>query len=255
MRRVALGCLTLALSSSAGAGWFGDSFSADAVQNAPQRPPMQGRMHVDEGRLRVEMNSGGQQQIQIMDPKAKKAWVLNPQQRQYMELPLPPAADWMASGDSKPAPCQQPGAECEKLGTESVNGRDAVKWQLKLPQRKAVSNGIIWTDAAHGFPVREQVGERLVSEMAFLGNETVAGRQTEKWQSRMSTPDGKTLRSVQWYDPKLNIAVRQQLPGGVTRELQNIKVGDQPDALFSVPEGFQRVEPQRPSNMAPVPRR
>ena len=53
------------------------------------------------------------------------------------------------------------------------------------------------------------------------------------------------MQTTQWYDRELQIAMREELPGGYFRELRNIRIGPQSDALFRVPAGYRLVEPQR----------
>jgi hypothetical protein len=57
--------------------------------------------------------------------------------------------------------------------------------------------------------------------------------------------DGQSMKSTQWYDPELQIAIREELPGGYFRELRSIQLGPQPDHLFSVPDGYRLVQPQQ----------
>ena len=43
-----------------------------------------------------------------------------------------------------------------------------------------------------------------------------------------------------------DLAVRQEFPGGMFSELTNIRVGKQPDELFNIPAGYERMTaPQR----------
>ncbi len=76
-----------------------------------------------------------------------------------------------------------------------------------------------------------------------LGDDTVAGRQTEKWQISMKQ-EGQS--SLVWVDPKLGIPVREEITGLLAKELRNVKEEPQPDSLFEVPAGFQKVDPPAP---------
>jgi hypothetical protein len=54
-------------------------------------------------------------------------------------------------------------------------------------------------------------------------------------------PNQPETRTFQWFDPELDLAVRQEFPGGFVSELKNVSVGKQPDHLFSIPAGYERI--------------
>ena len=98
-----------------------------------------------------------------------------------------------------------------------------------------------WVDAERGIPVRSEApdGTRMTLEMK--GVETVNGRTAEKWEMTLERPDAPTQRSYQWYDPELELAIREEFPGGYVRELTDIRVGPQPASLFRVPDGYREI--------------
>ena len=57
-----------------------------------------------------------------------------------------------------------------------------------------------------------------------------------------SVPNQQPMRTFQWYDAELELAVREEFPGGYVSELKNIHVGPQPDNLFVVPAGYERMQ-------------
>ena len=59
------------------------------------------------------------------------------------------------------------------------------------------------------------------------------------------------MQSTQWYDPELQIAIREELSGGYFRELRDIRVAPQPDHLFTVPADYQRVTREQTQRAAP----
>ncbi len=243
MRTPLAAILCIAMSAFAGevsAKWFGKDFSATAVQTGPNQSPVTGTMHVSDGRVRTEMVSSGKRQIQIIDPQLGKIWMLQPQEKVYVELPLPPSARSAAANSDLPPPCLDQGNVCEQVARETLNGRGTIKWQLTARGRDN-SPTLIWTDANHGFPVREQVDGRVIAAMHYLGRESVNGRNTEKWIRAVQAQNGREMSSTQWYDPELNIAIRQELPGGFVRELREITIGPQSPALFEIPAGFKRA--------------
>jgi hypothetical protein len=77
--------------------------------------------------------------------------------------------------------------------------------------------------------------------MWMLGPDTVGGRKTEKWELTVTGPDGKSTNSYQWYDPLIEMNIREESGNGYFRELRNIRPGNQPDSLFTIPAGYKEV--------------
>ncbi len=244
--------LVLLASPSAHGGWFGADFSAEAVQMRPGQAPMSSRMYVSQGKLRTEFEKEGRHMVEILDPKARRGLLLFPQQQAYMERELPPSR---VNDGNNPDPCSElppQQAHCESLGEEELNGRLARKWRIG----NAEGERLEWLDARHHFPVRQELiveGEpQLRFERRHLGEEAVSGRNCEKWEMVMMGEQGDAIRSLQWYDPELNIALRQELPGGFVRELRNLSIAPQPAELFTLPGGYRLLPP--PSLAAPAGR-
>jgi hypothetical protein len=77
-----------------------------------------------------------------------------------------------------------------------------------------------------------------------LATEKVGNRQADKWELAISR-NGKNIKSLVWIDPKLGMPIREEVPGVGAMELRNIEEGAQPDSLFEIPAGFQKVDPPR----------
>ncbi len=242
MARVLFAALFLTLASPVTGGWFGAQFSADAVQVLPQGQRMTGKMFVGSERVRTEMERNGQTVVEIISPKSGTAWLLLPANRVYLERSAEPAVAAMAE-NGKGNPCAgSPGNACRKVGEERVNGRATVRWEITGNVQGHAVHTVQWIDVEHGFPVRQEIQGRPVFELRFVGSEDLAGRRTEKWASAMHTPDGSVERGLQWYDPRLNTAIRQEMPGGYLRELTNIREGEQPAHLFTTPSDYKKVD-------------
>jgi hypothetical protein len=76
-------------------------------------------------------------------------------------------------------------------------------------------------------------------EMRLVGSETLNGRTVEKWEMTATRPGGQSSVAHQWFDPELNINIREEQPGGFVSELRNISIGKQPADLFTVPNGYK----------------
>lgn len=223
-------------------------FSATAVQKAPQSGEQTAKMYVGENAVRTEYSRDGQRYVEIVFRDSGRRVLLMPQRGMYMEQAPSGAPPAQAARDREPAanPCEgMPNATCKKLGTEKVDGREAVKWEISTQQDGNTMRSLHWIDTERQMPIREYFPDGTVRELNFLGETELRGRQVEKWESVMTGSDGNTRRSVQWYDPQLQIAIREEMDGGYVRELRHIEVGSQPDHLFQVPNGFRKVQPQQ----------
>ena len=71
-----------------------------------------------------------------------------------------------------------------------------------------------------------------------VGNETVNGRSTVKYEGTNSKGESGTM----WLDPTLRFPVKWQGRNGSAGELQNIKEGSQPASLFEIPSGYTKFD-------------
>jgi len=212
-------------------------FSADAVIGAPHQEPRKSRLFVGKNAVRRESVVNGQALIEIIFPEKGRAVLINDQLRSYKERQFPNQTQ-----DSVHNPCLQiKHAKCEKLGTETIDGIKTEKWQIITPKQGRHVRTLHWIDTKRKLAIREFFPDGTVSELKMVKKEKLNNRNVEKWQRTVSRPDGQTLKSYQWYDSKLKIAIKEELPGGFTRELMNIDISKQSDALFNVPDGYMKI--------------
>jgi hypothetical protein len=95
-----------------------------------------------------------------------------------------------------------------------------------------------WKEMALSAGALEQEAEW---RCALLGEDVVGGHTLHKYQMGPSEAQQRTV----WLDPLQTIAVMAQSPGGTITKLENIKHEPQPAALFAIPPGYQKFEPQR----------
>jgi len=249
MKRIGIASLVVFISafnsgaSTAGAGANEPApFSAEMIQKGPQGS-MKGKMYVDGGRMRTEMSQNDQQVIHIVDKDKGVRWMLYPAQQAYIEH-RGPVAVTSASTKKSSNPCAaMRGAQCKETGREKFSGRDAVKWEITFSAKGKTQAGYQWIDAERGIPLRVEMPNGQKMEMKLLGMEKLAGRSVEKWEMRAWRGDGAPQRTFQWYDPKIKLMIREELPNGVVREMVNIREGRQPDNLFTIPAGFKKMAP------------
>ena len=218
-------------------------FSADVIQKIPQQDDMQGKIFVGKDRMRTEFKVNDQTMIQIIDTGRQTAYMLNTQNRSYMQRKagpgdMPPGNDTIQADN----PCAgMPDITCRKLGTEEVNGRTADKWEFENTTQAQSGKMLYWLDRERLIPLRQMMPDGSIIEMRLVGNEKINGRETEKWETSMQRVGGQSSVSHQWFDPELNTNVREEQPGGYARELTHIIIGAQPDELFAVPAGYEEI--------------
>jgi hypothetical protein len=232
---ISVGSYLLLMHTVVSAGWFGADFSAEVVQGTSQGQDTRGRMYVSKGRVRTEMEQNGERMIEIIDPLGGVAWVVDPQQQSYQERAVPKIS---AADKHSANPCNGiAAAQCRQLPDEILNGRSTKKWQVRHNGKERMQ----WNDARHGFPIQVVERGQVVMAMVYVSEERLGERPVERWRALQHS--GKAVvESEQWYDPQLNIAIRQQAKDGSFRELRNIRLGEQPDELFTLPQGYSKMD-------------
>jgi hypothetical protein len=229
-------------------------FSAQVVKSTPNQKTQHSQIYVGDNQVRLEYQKDSQTKVEIYDMKNQRALLLVPQQASYMERKVPQEEQtnpMLPPSDSNPCSRIRE-AQCKLLSTESLYGREVTKWEMVVTEEGETSRSLHWMDAERHTPLREQWPDGTVSELRLKGDEMLRGRATERWEKKTTLADGISTGSTQWYDPELQIAIREELPGGYFRELRHIHVAPQPDYLFTVPPNFQRVTRQQRQPVAPT---
>lgn len=214
-------------------------FSADLYQTDGQGNEMTGRIYVAEDAIRNEMEHSGQQMVQIVNTDTGHSYMLMPAQKAYTEQRISAASE---KRQEEINPCAgMQGVQCRKLGVETVNGRKTEKWEVVGQHQGQTMRIVQWIDVERKMPIKQEMPNNAVMNMRMLGKETLNGRTVEKWEVVTQQGSSAPQKAYQWYDPELNVAIREEYPGGAVRELRNIDVGPQPDRLFEVPEGYREM--------------
>ena len=116
-----------------------------------------------------------------------------------------------------------------KMYIESAIGRG--------PGGQRLSNFFRAADAENACDEWQKLATKPGGKCQKIGNETVNGRSTIKYQG--TSADGDV--TYVWIDPKLRFPVKWQGKnnGG---ELRNIQEGAQPASLFEVPSDYQKMD-------------
>lgn len=150
--------IAVVLSANAFAqGGPGDEFSATMVNRSKSGEVSRARIYAGKDNIRLEP-LGAPNKTYVVFSKSGTAVVVSPERKSYMEIP----AAFAGTGRGVNAilrppdpdkPCAQLGeaikrpAECRKVGAETINGRNTVKWEYNIGARSGErDHGYAWID-------------------------------------------------------------------------------------------------------------
>jgi len=231
------------------------TYSAQAIHALPGQPETYGSIVKSGQNLRLEYEEAGRRVIQILLPTAGAMYVLDPAAQTYIEYlgPAVPVTD--VEGYASPCPNQKPSQSCQHVGDDIISGVKVERWALASgePGKPLV---ILWNSPRRR-ALRQDFPDGGSMVMAFQAMQDLNGRATEHWIITLTGADNKISTGDWWFDPDLRVVVRETLPSGETRRLENITLGPVDPALFQVPRGWRKIEaPQQPIPPAlknPVP--
>lgn len=215
-------------------------FIAEATMKSAEGQINTTRIFVGQQRLRKEFLYYGEPVIQILNPRESKSLMCFRSQKVCYESgsneQLPTG---LIAADANPC-ASQSSLICKNLGTENINGRDAVKWSISTQAGENVKpESWIWLDSAWHIPVRQDYANGVRMELIWRGEEKVQERITDKWTQSIILSNGLTQQKNQWFDRELGLSIREEYPNGSVQELSEIQVQELPDTMFEVPEGFE----------------
>jgi hypothetical protein len=159
-----IGCL-LVLLLAASFALAQTEFSADMVNTRKGEDSPGARIYFSKDKLRVEpakKDAKGMGGVFLMNLATRTSTLIMDQRHMYMEMPADPAnqrtvfdffttgdvestcADWLKQEEGK-------GGTCHKIGNETVNGRNTVKFEGTNAKGEA---GAFWIDPKLRFPVK-----------------------------------------------------------------------------------------------------
>lgn len=142
------------------------TFAADlvAITTASQPPKPVARIYVSDSKTRIETRALADGFF-IVDADQSVAWFLRPRLRVFMDarrsspftqifVRVPPddaCRQWQALETIAGPPNGPPHWECERLASEFVGGREAVKYSVSLHENR---RGYRWIDSQRRFPIK-----------------------------------------------------------------------------------------------------
>jgi hypothetical protein len=124
---------------------FAEDFSADMVSRVKGQI-MEGKIYISEGKCRIDTP----QSVVISRVDRNVAWMLMPDQKMYMEMPLQNQADSMVVGKDK-----VPGElKRESLGREVLNGVSVEKYRIVYKLGSVEQTVLTWIPENSNFPLK-----------------------------------------------------------------------------------------------------
>lgn len=228
------------------------TYSATAIHGLPGQPETSGKIVKSGQNMRLEFDQNGQPTIQILRPADGLMYILDPKAHTYFEIRGQAVPATSTHGYTSPCPEQTKMAQCERTGTQAVSGITVERWLLSSrPQTRPLV--ILW-DSTRRRALRQEFPDGSVMAMRFVAMQDVNGRATEHWAIKITTPNQPANTGSWWFDPELRVVVREDLPGGEVRRLEDIIVGPVDASAFQVPDGWQKQDAPAPATLqAPQP--
>jgi len=138
-------------------------------------------------------------------------------------------------------------ADSEMAGSSTIVRQDLNKaWTIMTSQKTYMEmEGV--SDIQH-----QTISETVKGEVSRkeLGRETVAGHSAIKYELTTKA-DGKVVILHQWWATDINFPVKTAADDGSwVMEYRDINIGSQPDSLFDIPSGYNKLSiPGLPGGM------
>lgn len=223
------------------------AYSATALHRLPDGTVNSGRVIKSGPDMRMEYTENGRDMVQIIRRAEGVMFLLDPAAQSFFEMRGAPSAD--PGGVGYLPPCQEgdPMLVCTFMGTEVTSGITAEIWDIATPGAEGVTR-ILWDGARHR-ALRQTYPDGSQMKMTFKAMVELSGRTVEHWSIAATGPSQPPQSGEWFYDPELRVEIREVLPSGESRSLEDIAVGPVDPALFNVPEGWTRIEMPAP----PIP--
>jgi len=129
--------------------------------------------------------------------------------------------------------------DTKMAGTSTIVRKDLKKVWTLMPAQKVYMEMEQMADA----PSSQTVENKVKGEVSRkkVGSETVNGHPSTKYEITTEA-DGKTVQIHQWWATDISFPVKTAaVDGSWSMEYTDIKIGDQPDSLFEIPAGYNKM--------------
>lgn len=216
------------------------SYSATALHALPGQRETSGTILKGGQKLRLEFIAQGKNIVQILRPEIGAMYILDPAKETYHEVLGPAVPSTATENYTNPCPGQTESQTCQRIGTDTTNGIAVERWVLSTsPQQQPTV--LLW-DSTRRRALRQDFPDGRSMVMSFKSMRDLNGRNTEYWTISMTNPNQPATSGDWWFDPQLRVVVRETLPTGETRRLENIAVGPIDPKAFEIPQGWQKID-------------
>lgn len=123
-------------------------FTATLLTKAGDRE-VPGKIYVKGEKIRNEIQAAGHTGIHIIRPDKEVMWIIIPQQKAYMEMPLTQEAQQRTL-----ALTEKQKAQMKKLGTETVNNYACEKYETTMTHQGKSMKFYVWIAPELGIPIK-----------------------------------------------------------------------------------------------------
>jgi hypothetical protein len=123
-------------------------FSASMITKASGME-IPGKIYVKGDKMRNEIQAQGQTIINIMRPDKKVVWIIMPQQKAYMEMPIT-----QETQQKMMTLTEKQKAKMKKVGTETVEGYTCDKYETTMDHQGKSTTMYTWIATDLGMPIK-----------------------------------------------------------------------------------------------------
>jgi hypothetical protein len=123
-------------------------FSASMITKASGME-IPGKIYVKGDKMRNEIQAQGQTIINIMRPDKKVVWIIMPQQKAYMEMPIT-----QETQQKMMTLTQKQKAKMKKVGTETIEGYTCDKYETTMDHQGKSTTMYTWIATDLGMPIK-----------------------------------------------------------------------------------------------------
>jgi hypothetical protein len=171
---VALGTILLLWAGLAQAA----EFSASMITKAGGME-IPGKVYVKGDKMRNEIQAQGQTIINIMRPDKKVVWIIMPQQKAYMEMPIT-----QETQQKMMTLTEKQKAKMKKVGTETIEGYTCNKYETTMDLQGKSTTMYTWIATDLGMPIK------VVSQDGSFSTEFKDIKPGEMADSLFEAPQG-----------------------------------------------------------------
>ena len=141
---VVLGAIFLLATSLAQAA----EFTADMITKAGGQE-IPGKVYVKGEKMRNEIQAAGHPIINIMRPDKKLVWIIMPQQKAYMEMPIN-----QETQQKMMTLTEKQKARMKKVGTDTIDGYTCDKYETTMDHQGKSTKVYSWVATDLGIPIK-----------------------------------------------------------------------------------------------------